>query len=145
MCQQHPQLKSPLTILHVPAHQQMSSPQTPLHCSYPTHNADETIIVICFFKMTCSTLVASNRTRKFPNTLLAFFHSRRHSRNNMNICRQTHSRCSFIDCQFPLRRTGHTLSEKSGHSTLGSGHSNLLQDVANELLHGGFTYLFIKI
>ena len=65
--------------------------------------------------------------------------------NNMNIWRQTHSRCSFINRQFPLRWTGNTLSGKSGHSTLRVSHSNWVQDVANELLHGGFTYLFIKI
>ena len=64
--------------------------------------------------------------------------------NNMNIWRQTHSRCSFINRQFPLRWTGNTLSGKSGHSTLRISHSNWVQDVANELLHGGFTYLFIK-
>ena len=64
--------------------------------------------------------------------------------NNMNIWRQTHSRCSFINRQFPLRWTGNTLSGKSGHSTLRISHSNWVQDVANELLHGGFTYFFVK-
>ena len=44
------------------------------HCSYPAHNVDETINVICFFKMTC-------------NIFFAVFHSRRHSRNKMNIWR----------------------------------------------------------
>ena len=132
MCQQHPQPKCPLTSSNVPAHRQKSSPQTlHPHCTYPAHNVDETIIVICFFKMTCSTLLVSNRTRKFPNTLLVFFHNCRHSRNNTNIWRQSHCWCSFINHQFPLRWTWHTLSEKSGRSTLRTRHSDLVQGVAN--------------
>ena len=88
-------------------------------CSNPAHNVDKTIIVIYFsFKMTCSTLIARNRTWKLSNTLLAFFHSRRQSRSNITIWRQTHRWCSLINHQFPLRWTWNTLSEKGGHSTL---------------------------
>ena len=114
------------------------------YCSNPTHNVDETIIVISFsFKMTYSTLLARNRTRKFSNTLLASFHSHRQSRHNTNIWGQTHRWWTLINRPFPLHWTWHTLSEKGGHSTLRTSNLDLAQDVANELLHGGFIYLFI--
>ena len=66
------------------------------------------------------------------------------SRNNINIWRQTRRWCSLIYRQFPLRWTWHTLSEKGAHSTLRTSHLDLVKDVANRFLHGGFTYLFIK-
>ena len=112
------------------------------HCSNPAHNVNKTIFVICFsFKVTYSTFLATNRTRKVSNTLLVFFHNRRHSRNNTNIWRQTHSRCSFINRQFPLRWTWNILSEKNGHSTLGTSHSHLAQGVANNFKW--WIYIFI--
>ena len=115
------------------------------HCSNPAHNVNKTIIVIRFsFKMTCSTLLATQRTRTLSYTLLTSFHSRRHSRHNTNIRGQTHPWRSLINGQLPFCRTWHTLSKKDGHSTLRTSHSDLAQDVAKELLHGGFTYLFTK-
>ena len=115
------------------------------HCSNAAQNVHKTIFVSSFsFKMTCSTLFATHSTLKLSDTPLVFFHSRRHSRQNTNIRGQTHRWCSLINRQFPLCWTWHTISQKGGHSTLRTSHSDLAQDVANKLIHGGFTYLFVK-
>ena len=48
------------------------------HCRNIAHDVDKTIIVISFsLKMTCSTLLASNRSQKFSSSLLAFSHNHR--------------------------------------------------------------------
>ena len=92
-------------------------------CSNPAQIINKTNLVISFsFKMTCSTLLATHRTHKFSKTLLAFLHSRRHSRHNTNIRRQTHRWRSLINGQLPLCWTWHTLSGKGGHSTLRTSH-----------------------
>ena len=67
--------------------------------------------------------------------------SHSHFRHNTNIRGQTHSWCSLINRQFSLRWTWHTLSEKSGHSTLRTSHSDLVQGVANNFTW--WIYIFI--
>ena len=146
MRQQHPQPKSPLTSWHVPAHQQ--SPALRLrttYCSYPAHNIDETIIVICFFKMTCSTLLASNRTWKFSNTLLAFFHNHRRSGTTTFGAELT------VDVVWSIANSPSGELDTPSVKRAATLPSELAIQIwcktwlmANELLHGGFTYLFIK-
>ena len=92
--------------------------------------------------MTCSTLLATHRTHKFSDTLLAFFHSRRHYEHNTNIWSQTHRWYSLINslsAELDTPSVKRTATLTSELAIIG-----LAQDVANELLYGGLTYLFIK-
>ena len=55
-------------------------------CSNTAHDVNKTIIVISFScQMTCSTLLTTQMIRKLSDALLAFLHSRRHSRYNAKI------------------------------------------------------------